>query len=179
MGLATLAAGGGGDRDWYTARVKEGETRSVRPLASNRKARHDYHVLETVEAGMVLDGTEVKSARQGRVQLKDSYVEFRDGEAFLVGAHISAYSHGNRENHEPERARKLLLNRREIDKLAGRTVAKGLTVVPLSVYLRGDRVKVEIALAQGKKLYDKRETEKLRELDREARDAVKAARGSG
>lgn len=151
----------------------------MRPLASNRKARHDYHVLETVEAGLALHGTEVKSARQGRVQLKDSYVEFRAGEAFLVGAHISAYSHGNRENHEPERPRKLLLKRREIEKLAGRTVAKGLTVVPLSVYLRGDRIKVELALAQGKKMYDKRETEKLRELDKEMREAVKASRTVG
>ena len=151
----------------------------MRPLASNRKARHDYHVLETVEAGLALHGTEVKSARQGRVQLKDSYVEFRSGEAFLVGAHISAYSHGNRENHQPERPRKLLLKRREIDKLAGRTVAKGLTVVPLSVYLRGDRIKVELALAQGKKMYDKRETEKRREQDKEMREAVKASRSVG
>lgn len=156
--------------------MKTEDTRATRPLASNRKARHDYHVLETVEAGLALHGTEVKSARQGRVQLKDSYVEFRSGEAFLVGAHISAYSHGNRENHEPERPRKLLLKRREIDKLAGRTVAKGLTVVPLSVYLRGDRIKVELALASGKKVYDKRETEKRRELDKEMREAVKASR---
>jgi SsrA-binding protein len=131
--------------------VKTEDTRATRPLASNRKARHDYHVLETVEAGLALHGTEVKSARQGRVQLKDSYVEFRAGEAFLVGAHISAYSHGNRENHEPERPRKLLLKRREIDKLAGRTVAKGLTVVPLSVYLRGDRIKVELAPRAGQR----------------------------
>ena len=159
--------------------MKTEDTRATRPLASNRKARHDYHVLETVEAGLALHGTEVKSARQGRVQLKDSYVEFRSGEAFLVGAHISAYSHGNRENHEPERPRKLLLKRREIDKLAGRTVAKGLTVVPLSVYLRGDRIKVELALASGKKVYDKRETEKRRELDKEMREAVKAARTVG
>ena len=159
--------------------MKTEDTRATRPLASNRKARHDYHVLETVEAGLALHGTEVKSARQGRVQLKDSYVEFRSGEAFLVGAHISAYSHGNRENHEPERPRKLLLKRREIDKLAGRTVAKGLTVVPLSVYLRGDRIKVELALASGKKVYDKRETEKRRELDKEMREAVKASRSVG
>lgn len=159
--------------------MKSEDTRATRPLASNRKARHDYHVLETVEAGLALHGTEVKSARQGRVQLKDSYVEFRSGEAFLVGAHISAYSHGNRENHEPERPRKLLLKRREIDKLAGRTVAKGLTVVPLSVYLRGDRIKVELALASGKKVYDKRETEKRRELDKEMREAVKASRSVG
>ncbi len=147
-----------------------------RLLASNRRARHDYHVLETVEAGLSLQGTEVKAARAGNVQLKDSYVEFRGGEAFLIGAHISEYSHGNRENHLPERERKLLLHRREIDKLAARVVAKGFTVVPLQVYLKHDRVKVEVALVQGKKLHDKRAAERERELDREARDAMKTAR---
>jgi SsrA-binding protein len=148
-----------------------------RPLASNRRARHDYYVLETVEAGIGLLGTEVKAARGGYVQLKDSFVEFRGDEAFLVGAHIGPYSHGNRENHEPERPRKLLLHRRELDKLRGRVVQKGLTVVPLAVYLKGNRIKVEIALVQGKKLYDKRETERRKEQEREARDAVRAARG--
>jgi len=147
-----------------------------RLLASNRRARHDYHVLETVEAGLSLQGTEVKAARAGKVQLKDSYVEFRGGEAFLIGAHISEYSHGNRENHLPERERKLLLHRREIDKLAARVIAKGFTVVPLQVYLKHDRVKVEVALVQGKKLHDKRAAERERELDREARDAMKTAR---
>jgi SsrA-binding protein len=149
----------------------------VRPLASNRKARHEYHVLETLEAGMALRGTEVKSARAGRVQLKDSFVEFRDGEAFLVGAHISPYTHGNRENHDPERPRKLLLKRRELERLAGRVTGKGLTVVPLAVYLKGERVKLEIALVRGKKLYDKRETERRREHERETRAAIKAVRG--
>ncbi|MEO8502887.1 MAG: SsrA-binding protein SmpB [Acidobacteriota bacterium] len=147
-----------------------------RLLASNRRARHDYHILETHEAGLSLWGTEVKSVRGGKVQLKDSYVEFRNGEAFLVGTHISEYSHGNRENHLPERERKLLLHRREIDKLAGRVITKGFTVVPLQVYLKGDRVKVEIALVQGKKLHDKRETERTREQEREAREAIKTAR---
>jgi SsrA-binding protein len=147
-----------------------------RTLASNRKARHDYHVLETLEAGMALRGTEVKSVRAGRVQLKDSFVEFRDGEAYLVGAHISPYTHGNRENHDPERPRKLLLRRRELERLAGRTVAKGLTVVPLSVYLKGERIKLEIGLVQGKRLYDKRESERRREQEREARAAIKEAR---
>jgi SsrA-binding protein len=150
--------------------------RAVRPLASNRKVRHDYHVLETHEAGIELWGTEVKSAREGRVQLKDSFVEFRNREAFLVGVHISPYSHGNRENHAPERPRRLLLKRRELDKLAAAIQQKGLTVVPLEVYLKGSRIKVEIALVQGKKLYDKRETEKRKEQDREAREAMKAAR---
>lgn len=146
---------------------------AVRPLASNKRARHDYHVLETFEAGIQLAGTEVKSVREGRVQLKDSYVEFKDGQAYLVGAHVSPYSHGNRENRDPERIRKLLLKKREIDRLFGRTQLKGLTVVPLAVYLKGNWIKVELALVQGKKLYDKREAEKTRELDREMEAAVK------
>ena len=149
---------------------------AVRPLASNKRARHDYHVLETYEAGIKLSGTEVKAVRSGKIQLKDSYIEFKDGQAFLVGAHISPYSHGNRENHDPEAVRKLLLRKREIDRLFGRTQLKGLTVVPLSVYLKGNWIKVEIALAQGKKLYDKRESEKTRELDREVEAAVKGGR---
>ncbi|HEY9421551.1 MAG TPA: SsrA-binding protein SmpB [Thermoanaerobaculia bacterium] len=146
---------------------------AVRRLASNKRARHDYHVLETFEAGIKLSGTEVKAVRSGKIQLKDSYIDFKDGQAYLVGAHISHYSHGNRENHEPEAVRKLLLRKREIDRLFGRTQLKGLTVVPLSVYLKGNWIKVELALAQGKKLYDKREAEKTRELDREAEAAVK------
>jgi len=149
---------------------------AVRPLASNKRARYDYHVLETFEAGLRLKGTEVKSVREGRVQLKDSYVEFRDGQAFLVGAHISAYSHGNRENHDPEQVRKLLLRKREIERLFGRTQLKGLTVVPLAMYLKGNWIKVEIALVQGKKLYDKRESEKARELDREAEAVVNSGK---
>lgn len=149
---------------------------ALRPLASNKRARHDYHVLETFEAGIQLAGTEVKSVREGRVQLKDSYVELKDGQAYLVGVHISPYSHGNRENRDPERARKLLLKKRQIGRLFGRAQLKGLTVVPLSVYLKGNWIKVEIALVQGKKLYDKRETEKTRELDREAEAAVKTGK---
>jgi SsrA-binding protein len=145
-------------------------------LARNRQARHEYEILETFEAGIELAGTEVKSVREGRVQLKDSYVEFKDGQAYLVGAHISPYSHGNRENKEPERVRRLLLRKREVERLFGRTQLKGLTVVPLSVYLKGNWIKVEIGLAQGKKLYDKRETEKTRELDREMEAAVKGGK---
>jgi SsrA-binding protein len=129
-------------------------------------------VLETLEAGIVLTGTEVKAAREGKIQLRDSFVELRDGEAFLVGAHISPYSHGNRENHEPQRDRKLLLHRREIDRLLGRAIEKGLTVVPLELRLRGNRVKVEVALVRGKKLHDKREAQKKRELDREVEEAL-------
>ena len=142
-------------------------------LARNRRARHDYEILETFEAGIALLGTEVKSIRQGRIQLKDSHVEVRDGEAYLVGAHVSPYTHGNLANHEPERRRKLLLNRREIDKIYGRTAIQGQTCVPLSVYLKGNHVKVEIALARGKKLRDKREEIKQRILDREAEAALR------
>lgn len=143
-----------------------------RCLATNRRARHDYHILEKFEAGMSLLGTEVKSIRAGRIQLKDSHVEIREGEAWLVGAHISPYSHGNRQNHDPERPRKLLLKRREIDRVFGRTTIQGQTCIPLSVYLKGNRVKLEIALAKGKKLYDKRQAAKARLLDREAREAI-------
>ena len=151
----------------------------ARVLAHNRRARHDYHVLDTLEAGIALSGTEVKSARDGKVTLKDSFVEMRDGEAWLVHAHIGPYSHGNRQNHEPERARKLLLRRREIERLAGRMQGRGLTIVPLRVLARGSWIKVEIALVQGKKLYDKRESERARELDREMDQALKQARGRG
>ncbi len=147
----------------------------IRQLASNRKARHDYHIHEDFEAGLVLTGTEVKAARSGKVQLKESHVELRDGEAFLVGVHISPYSHGNRENHVPDRPRKLLLKRREIERLCGRVQAKGFTVVPLKLYLKGNLIKVSIALVSGKKLYDKRQAEKEREMDREAREAMKTA----
>ena len=147
----------------------------VRRLAANRKARHDYHVHDRFEAGLALTGTEVKAARSGKVQLRDGFVEFKSGEAFLVGVHISPYSHGNRENHVPDRPRKLLLKRREIERLFGRTQAKGFTVVPLSLYLKGNLVKVEIALVSGKKLYDKRQAARERELDREAREAMKEA----
>ena len=153
-----------------------GKERPIKVLARNKKARHDYHILETFEAGLALTGTEVKSARAGKVQLKDSYVEVRDNQAWLVGAHISPYSHGNRENHEPERPRKLLLSRREIDKLFGRSMIQGQTVVPLEVYLKGSWIKMEIALAEGKKLYDKRAAEKKKRQEREMREAIGQAR---
>jgi SsrA-binding protein len=145
-------------------------------IASNKKAFHDYHVLQKLEAGLELTGTEVKSLREGRANLKDSYVMFKNGEAYLFGAHISPYTHGNRENHDPERTRKLLLHRREIDKLRGQAVEKGLTIVPLRLYFRGSRVKAEIGVVRGKKEYDKRETEKKREADREAAAAMKTRR---
>src|SRR5215212_6604203 len=142
-------------------------------IASNKKALHDYFVLDKMEAGLELTGTEVKSLREGRANLKDSYVIVKRGEAFLLGAHISPYAQGNRENHEPERTRRLLLHRREIEKLETQLVEKGLTVVPLRLYFKGRRVKAEIAVVRGKKLYDKRETEKRREADREAAKAMK------
>ena len=144
-------------------------------LASNRRALHEYFVLEKVEAGIALRGTEVKSVRAGQVQLQDAFVEFRNGEAFLVGAHVSAYSHGNRENHEPERGRKLLLHRREIDRLYGKSQAKGHTVVPLAMVRSGNRIKVEIALVQGKKQHDKRQAIREREMDREVAEAMSRA----
>ena len=142
-------------------------------IASNKKAFHDYFVLQKAEAGVALTGTEVKSLRDGKANIKDSYVIFKNGEAFLFNAHISPYSHGNLQNHEPERNRKLLLHRREIEKLREQVVEKGLTIVPLRLYFKSGRVKVEIAVVRGKKLYDKRETEKKRELDREAAVAMK------
>lgn len=146
-----------------------------RNLASNRKAFHEYHVHDRFEAGLALTGTEVKAARSGKVQLKEGFVEFKGDQAFLVGVHISPYSHGNRENHLPDRPRKLLLHRRELNKLLGKSQAKGHTIVPLSMYLKGNRIKVEIALVQGKKLYDKRQAAKERELNKEAREAMKTA----
>ena len=146
-------------------------------IASNKKALHDYFIVQKFEAGLALQGTEVKSLRAGRANLKDSYVIIKDGEAFLFGAHISPYSHGNLENHDPERTRKLLLHRKELEKLKKETTEKGLTVVPLRLYFRGARVKAEIAVVRGKKQYDKRETEKKREADRETAAAIKTARG--
>ena len=145
-------------------------------IADNRRARHDYEILERIEAGIALKGTEVKSVRAGKVQLKDSYVEVKDGDAYLVGAHISPYSHGNITNHKPDRSRRLLLKRREIDRIFGKTTMQGLTCVPLSVYLAGNLVKIEIAIARGKKLYDKRQTEKRKVMEAEARDALSQGR---
>lgn len=150
-----------------------------RTLARNKKARHDYHILETLEAGVALLGTEVKAIRQGKVQLRDAHVRLDAGQAWLVGVHIGAYSHGNRENHEAERPRKLLLSRRELDRLFGLTQTKGVSLVPLSVYTKGNWIKFEIGLVRGKKLFDKRETEKRKELEREARAAMSEANRRG
>ena len=143
------------------------------PAITNREAYHHYHILETFECGVELVGTEVKSIREGRVSLKDAYAALRDGEVWLLNAHISPYSHGNRQNHEPRRTRKLLMHRYEIERLEGKTVEKGLTLVPTKMYFKEGRVKVEIGLAKGKKLYDKRETEMRKTVDRETRAALK------
>jgi len=145
-------------------------------LAANRQAGHNYFLLERFEAGLVLTGTEVKAARSGKVQLKDSYGEVRANEAWLVNAHISPYSHGNRQNHNPVRDRKLLLHRQEIDKLLGKTREKGLTLIPTRVYLKSGRIKCELALARVKKLHDKRAAERVRTTEAEAREAMKIAR---
>ena len=142
-------------------------------LAVNRQASHNYELIERFEAGLVLTGTEVKSAREGRVNLKDAYGVVRSGEVWLMNCHISPFSHGNVSNHDPMRARKLLLNRSEIRRLIGRTTERGLTLVPLKMYLNKGRIKCEIALAKGKKTYDKRETERRKTIDKEAREAVR------
>jgi len=133
---------------------------------SNRKARHDYFIIETFEAGIVLKGTEVKSLRQGNANLQDSYAELRSGEVWLEGMHINPYEHGNIYNHEPRRKRKLLLQKKQIRKLLGGLKEKGLTLIPLSAYFKGPYAKVELALARGKKSYDKREAIAKRESDR-------------
>lgn len=143
-------------------------------LSDNRQASHNYFLMERFEAGLVLTGTEVKAARDGKIQLKESYAAILGNEAWLVNAHISEYSHGNRENHPAVRNRKLLLHRREIDKLLGKTREKGLSLIPTKVYLKQGRVKCELAVARGKKLHDKRETERARTADAEARAAVRA-----
>jgi SsrA-binding protein len=145
-------------------------------IAANKKAFHDYFVIQKFEAGLVLTGTEVKSLRAGKANLKDAYVIFKDDESFLFGLHISPYTHGNIYNHDPDRTRKLLLHRRELEKLRGQIVEKGLSVVPLRLYFKGSRVKAEIAIVRGKKQFDKRETEKKREADRETAQAIKSHR---
>ncbi|MBV9210431.1 MAG: SsrA-binding protein SmpB [Acidobacteria bacterium] len=142
-------------------------------IVANRAAFHEYHISDKYEAGVALTGTEVKSVMAGRVQLKDSYVAVRDDEAWLFNAHISPYSHGNRANHDPLRTRKLLLHRREIEKLEQATTVQGMTLVVTRVYLKNGRIKMEIGVAKGKKLYDKRETEMRRTVERETRAQLK------
>ena len=145
-----------------------------RILSDNRHAGHDYLLFDRFEAGMVLTGTEVKAAKAGKIQLKEAYAAVQGNEAWLMNAHISEYSHGNRENHFPTRSRKLLLHRAEIDKLAGKTRERGLALIPIKVYLKNGRIKCELALAKGKKLHDKRAAERARSDEAEARDAIRA-----
>jgi SsrA-binding protein len=149
-----------------------------RDAASNRAAFHNYFILEKFEAGIQLRGTEVKSVRGGRANLKDAYGLVKDGEAFLLNAHIGPYDYGNIFNHEPLRTRKLLMHKAEIRKLIGKTQGKGITLVPLRMYFRNGRVKVEMALAKGKQTWDKRETERRRTADKEAREAIARNRRS-
>lgn len=145
-------------------------------VAENRKAFHDYHMLETFEAGLALLGTEVKAIREGRVNLRDSFARVEDGEVFLYNVNISPYSHRGYAEHEPLRRRKLLLHRNEIRKLIGKTVERGMTLVPVRLYFKNGRVKVAVSLAKGKKDYDKRDAIRQRDVDREARAAVKSRR---
>jgi SsrA-binding protein len=145
-------------------------------IAENRKAYHDFHLIETFEAGLVLLGTEVKAIREGRVNLRDSYARVEQSEVYLYNVNISPYSHRGYADHEPLRRRKLLLHRDEIRKLVGKTVEKGMTLVPVRMYFKNGRVKVAVSLAKGKKEYDKRETIKRRDTDRETRAAMKQRR---
>ncbi|HOJ72003.1 MAG TPA: SsrA-binding protein SmpB [Syntrophorhabdaceae bacterium] len=146
----------------------------MKVICTNRKAYHDYHIEETLEAGIALSGTEVKSLREGRANLKDSFAKIKNGEVFLVNAHISPYSYGNIFNHEPKRDRKLLLHKREINKLTGKVNERGYTLVPLSMYFnKQNRAKVELALVKGKTLYDKRESIKRKDEKRLAEREIR------
>lgn len=142
-------------------------------IATNRQAYHNYDLLETYECGIALTGTEVKSIREGRINLKDGYALIRNGEAWLVGVHISPYSHGGKLNHDPTRMRKLLLHKSEIMRLFGKVRERGLTLIPTRCYLKNGKVKVEVALARGKKLHDKRQTEWRRTIERETLKMIK------
>ncbi len=148
----------------------------IKIVATNRKARHDYEIIETMEAGIVLTGTEIKSVRQGKVSLKEGFAIIRDGEVWLMDVHIAPYTHGHRDNHDPRRPRKLLLHRREIDRLQGKLKEKGWTLVPLKMYLKNNRAKVELALVRGKKKYDKRRDIAKRDAQRELQRALKGYR---
>ena len=154
------------------AKPREPVAAGERDAAVNRAASHNYFLLDKFEAGIALRGTEVKSIREGQANLKDAYGIIKDGEAYLLNAHIGPYSHGNSANHDSVRTRKLLLHRQELQKLMGKTQLKGLTLIPTRLYFRHGRVKCELAVAKGKQDWDKRETERRREDDREARAAI-------
>jgi SsrA-binding protein len=149
-----------------------------RTIATNRRARHDYEILETVEAGLVLRGTEVKSLRGSHVTFKDAFATVRNSEVWLIGCYINPYSHGTDANHEPERDRKLLLHRREISRLTGKVAERGLTLIPLRLYFKSGRAKLEIGLGRGKKLHDKRSALRERETKREMEKVVRETRRS-
>jgi SsrA-binding protein len=144
-----------------------------RTIVQNRQARFNFEILEKVEAGIALEGTEVKSIREGRANIKEAYADIRNGEAWLIGAHISPYSHGNISNHNPLRERKLLLNAIEIQRLQSKVMEKGLTLVPMRLYLKGRLVKLELGVGRGKKLVDKRDDIKKRDQEREIHRAIK------
>jgi len=156
--------------------MKTAREEAQKNVAENRKAFHDYHILETFEAGVALLGTEVKSIRGGNVNLRDSYARVESGEVWIYNVNVSPYSHRGYADHEPTRRRKLLLHKQEIRKLIGKTVEKGMTLVPTRLYFKDGRIKVAIGLAKGKKAHDKRETVKRREAERETRAAVKERR---
>ena len=156
--------------------MKTEREQAQKNIAENRKAFHDYHIVETFEAGVALVGTEVKAIREGSANLRDSFARVEEGEIWVYNIHINAYSHRGYSDHEPTRRRKLLLHRQEIRKLIGKTVEKGMTLVPIRMYFRNGHVKVAIALAKGKHAHDKRETIKRRETDRETRASVKERR---
>ena len=156
--------------------AKTARDEAQKNIAENRKAFHDYHIVETFETGIVLVGTEVKSIREGSANLRDSFARVEGGEVWVYNVHINPYSHRGYANHEPTRKRKLLLHRQEIRKLIGKTVEKGMTLVPTRLYFKNGHVKVSLALAKGKQAHDKRETVKRREAERETRAAVKERR---
>ena len=169
-------------RSYYPLRVTSQVDRGGdRTISTNRRARHEYEILETIEAGLVLRGTEVKSLRAAGVTVKDSYATIRTGEGWLLGCHINPYSHGTDANHDPERDRKLLLHRREIARLSSRIAERGLTLVPLRLYFKDGRAKIELGLGRGKKLHDKRSTLRersvQREMDQDASNAMKTGGG--
>jgi SsrA-binding protein len=155
---------------------KTADVDGLKVVASNRRARHDYEIIDSYEAGLVLQGSEIKSIREGHVQLKDSFAHVRDGEMYLVGSYIGPYAFSRDGGHEPERSRKLLLQRRQIDRIASDLAEKGLTLIPLRMYLKKGKAKVELGLARGKRTIDKRETIKQRDLDREMERALRGRR---
>jgi SsrA-binding protein len=162
----------GGNRRFQIAKSVAQQIPNIKILSENRAASHNYHLLDKYEAGMVLVGTEVKAAKSGKVQLKEAYAEISEGEAWLLNAHFSEYSHGNIMNHPPVRKRKLLLHKSEINKLMSETRDKGLTIIPTKLYLKEGRIKVEIAVGKGKKFHDKREAVKAKEMQAEANAAI-------